>query len=694
MKMIDLPAFARLDGDRVTLIVATAGRVPSVVYWGPRLIKDLDPDTLMALAARAEAPASPFPDLAVALTPQAGQGWPGRPGLAAHRGGAGWASLALLTRVDCHPDRLVFEADDEANGIALFHELVVEGDVIVAKTRLRNIGETQLAVELLAAPVMPLPGFATDIIGFEGRWAGEFQTVRQRRQMGSQVRENRHGRTSHDTFPGVIIAEPTTDESHGLAFGFHLGWSGNHRLAVETLNDGRGLVMLEALFLPGEVQLAPGESLTTPALYASVSSAGLSGLSQAFHRYLRSRPQHDRLRQKPRPVHYNSWEAVYFDHDSEVLKTLATRAAAVGVERFVLDDGWFPGRRSDKAGLGDWTVDAAVYPQGLQPLVDHVLGLGMEFGLWVEPEMVNPDSDLFRAHPDWVLGVASVPQLGFRDQLVLDFGRAEVRAHLFAAIDALLRQYPISYLKWDMNRDLSHPGAADGRPGARAHVLGVHDVLNRLRMAHDHVEIESCASGGGRADYGILGVTDRIWTSDSNDALDRLAIQRGFSHFFPAEVMGSHVGPSTCHTTRRKLSMGLRVATAMFGLRDLDARETDELAAGVALHKRHRGLIHCGDLVRIDHPDVSAFAIMASGQGEALVSATMIAEPRQSFSAPLRIPGLDPAAVYRIDRIWPQHLPWPMIPLLAATGAALAHAGLQLPRLHPATAVILHLTRQ
>jgi alpha-galactosidase len=703
MKMDDLPAFARLDGERTTLIVATAGGVPAVTYWGPRLADDIDPATLVALVARAEAPASPFPDIPLALTPQAGQGWPGRPGLAAHRDGQGWASLALLTSIEREPNRLLLRARDEANGMALSHELVLDGDVLIATASLQNIGKTPLSVEWLAAPVLPLPGFATDIIGFEGRWAGEFRTVRQPRHMGSWLRENRRGRTSHDAFPGVIVTEAGADEQHGLAYGFHLGWSGNHRLAVETLNDGRALVMMEALLLPGEVRLAPGESLTTPLLYASVSEAGLSGLSQAFHRHLRARPQHQRLRQKPRPVHYNSWEAVYFDHDPEVLKTLATRAAAVGVERFVLDDGWFLGRRSDRAGLGDWAVDPTVYPDGLQPLIDHVRALGMEFGLWIEPEMVNPDSDLFRAHPDWVLGVADAAQLGFRHQLVLDFGRAEVREHLFTAIDALLRTYRIAYLKWDMNRDLNHPGGADGRAAAAAHVRGVYNVLDLLRAAHPAVEIESCASGGGRADYGILAFTDRIWTSDSNDALDRLAIQRGFSHFFPAEVMGAHVGPATCHITGRKLSMALRVATAMFGhmgmeldLREMDASETATLAAGVALHKAHRALIHSGDLHRIDAPaGINAFAIVASDRSQALVSVTMITEPVTAFAAPVRITGVDPDADYRLTRIWPERLPGLMLPQgMIVRGNLLMKNGIQLPRLWPGTAVILHLVRQ
>ena len=698
-----LPPYVRLDGEAVTLVVATASGIPAVAYWGPRLPDATDPASLALLAARAEAPASPFPEVPLALTPQVGQGWPGRPGLIAHRDGLGWGSLATLTRIVCDGQRARFEAVDALNGITLVHDLVIEGDVLCAWTTLTNSGDSVLAVEALAAPVVPLPGFATDIIGFEGRWAGEFQMTRQPRQMGSWVHENRRGRTSHDAFPGLIIAEAATTESQGLAFGFHLGWSGNHRIAVETRNDGRGLAMLEALLLPGEIRLVPGESHSSPRLYASISSQGLNSLSHAFHRWLRARPEHQRLRAKPRPVHYNSWEAVYFNHDPAVLMDLATRAAAVGAERFVLDDGWFKGRRNDRTGLGDWTVDTDVYPQGLAPLIAHVESLGMEFGLWIEPEMVNPDSDLFRAHPDWVLAIPGAPQLGFRHQLVLDFGRAEIREHLFGVMNTMLSMHSIAYLKWDMNRDLSHPGGADGRAGAIAHTKGVYELLDRLRAAHPAVEIESCASGGGRADYGILARTDRVWTSDSNDALDRLAIQRGFSQFFPAELMGSHVGPGTCHSTGRKLSMALRVATAMFGhmgmeldLRALDAADIATLAAGVALHKRHRALIHSGDLVRLDAPDgINAFGIVASDGHEALFSFTMITEPRSSFAAPIRLAGLEAGALYALHRVWPERLgaAWPLADGGIFSGTALMQAGLQLPRLWPGTAVILHLKR-
>lgn len=694
-----LPAFARLDGGAATLVLGFGNGVPEWLYWGPRLSEATTPELLAALMARGEAPASPATPVPLALTPQAGDGWAGRPGLMAHRDGLGWASLARVLAVEQALGRLIITSRDAANGLLLVHDLALDAQgVLVATTTLTNTGDAPLAVEALAAPVLPVAEALTDIIGFEGRWAMEFQTRRFARGLGAHVRENRRGRTSHDAFPGLMLTEAAATETAGTAMGVHLGWSGNHRLAVESFNDGRALVMAEGLLLPGEVRLLPGESLSSPVLYAAVSTQGLNGLSQAFHRHLRARPSHARLRAKPRPVHYNSWEAVYFDHDPAVMMDLASRAAALGIERFVLDDGWFRGRRSDRAGLGDWQVDTGVYPDGLAPLIAHVRGLGMEFGLWVEPEMVNPDSDLYRAHPDWVLATPPAPQLAFRHQLVLDFGRAEVREHLFGAIDALLSEHPIAYLKWDMNRDLSHPGGADGRPGARAHVLGVHEVLDRLRAAHPAVEIESCASGGGRADYGILARTDRVWTSDSNDALDRVAIQRGFSHFFPPELIGAHVGPETCHITGRRLRMGLRVATALFGhmgvecdLRALGAQEAADLAAGIALYKAERGLIHTGDLVRLDSPaGTSGVMIIDAAADAALLSWTVLTAGAAS-GARLRLAGLVPEAVYAAELLWPPRL---RAELPEASGEMLCLVGLDLPRLRPETGVIIRLTRR
>lgn len=710
MSASDTP-FVRLDGRTCSLIVDCRGGAPSVLHWGAKLAADLDPADLVLMAAREAAPCSPATSPPLALSPLLGQGFPGAPGLQAHRDGQAWATFTRIERIErVEPSVVEIVSVDDHNQLKLVHRLELRPDqnVLVASTRVVNTGERPLVIDACPAPTLPLPPEASHLIHLDGRWSGEFQTRRTPLGQGAMVRENRRGRSSHDAYPGLIAECSPAGENHGEVFGFHLGWSGNHRIHAETLSDGRAFVQLGELFMPGETRLAPGAAYDSPKLYAAWSDAGLSGLSRAYHDWMRARPQHARLRAKPRPVHYNTWEAVYFDHDQDRLAQLVDAAAAIGAERFVLDDGWFRGRRDDTAGLGDWFVDEAIYPHGLKPLIERVLASGMEFGLWVEPEMVNPNSDLFRAHPDWVLGCPPAPQLSFRNQLVLDFGRPEVREHLYARLDALLSGHPIAYLKWDMNRDVTHPGGQDGTAGAHAHVEGLYEVLDRLRVAHPQVEIESCASGGGRADFSLLERTDRIWTSDSNDALDRLSIQKGASLFIPAELMGAHVGPTDCHITGRRVSMATRVSTALFGHFGIEANllaltedERAELAEGVALHKRLRDLIHTGDLHRLDRPaNENAFGIVSKDRAEAAFAYTLIREQDAYFAGRLRLAGLEAAARYRVKLVWPKAMTTrsELVDALREgvllDGRSLMAVGLQLPRMHPQAAFILHLERQ
>jgi alpha-galactosidase len=469
------------------------------------------------------------------------------------------------------------------------------------------------------------------------------------------------------------------------------------------------LVSLGALLLPGEVRLAPGETYASPEIVAAYSGQGLSMLSRKFHDHVRTKLLRPEMRAKPRPVHYNTWEAVYFDHDVEKLMELATRAAGIGVERFVLDDGWFGGRRHDRAGLGDWTVSRDVYPDGLGPLVDHVTKLGMEFGLWFEPEMVNPDSDLYRAHPDWVLGLEGVGQIPFRSQLALDISRPEVADYLFHAIDAILRDHDISYIKWDMNRDLSHPGDSSGVPRAFAQVGALYALLDRVRNAHPHVEIESCSSGGARADMGVLAHSDRVWTSDSNDALDRQVIQRGASFFLPLEVLGCHVGPAKCHVTERRLSMEMRAATALMGHMGLELNlltertaDLDVLKNAIDLHKKHRALLHNGDVFRLDSaPQLIASGVIARDKSEALYSVAYVASDAKVLPGRFQFTGLDPQRSYRLQLVWPTNwLPIKGPSAIEAldlkgegaifSGTALMHGGPQLPHAFPETCLLFY----
>jgi alpha-galactosidase len=368
-------------------------------------------------------------------------------------------------------------------------------------------------------------------------------------------------------------------------------------------------------------------------------------------------------------VHYNTWEAIYFDQDETTLKALAERAAAVGAERFVLDDGWFKGRANDRAGLGDWVVDTKKFPNGLSPLIAHVRSLGLEFGLWVEPEMVNPDSDLARAHPDWIRRDGDGLLLQ-RHQAVLDLAKPAVSEHLFGMLGALLAQHQISYLKWDMNRDLT--GGGHG-----AYVRALHALIDRVRAAHPGVEIETCASGGGRCDYGMLSRAERVWVSDSNDALDRFAIQRNAFLFLPPEVCGAHVGPAHCHITGRRLSLDLRAHVAMFGhmgleldLRALSDKEAERLKAHIANHKQFRALLHSGLVWRIAvDDDHGAIAVTAADRSRALLLFVRTGSTALGRGAIVKVPGLADDVTYRVAAVAP------VTPSVEASLAPALHAG-------------------
>jgi alpha-galactosidase len=403
----------------------------------------------------------------------------------------------------------------------------------------------------------------------------------------------------------------------------------------------------------------------------------------------------------------NTWEAVYFDHDLSKLLALADRAARVGAERFVLDDGWFGSRRDDTSGLGDWFVSHDAHPHGLGPLIEHVIGLDMGFGIWVEPEMVNPDSDLYREHPEWALTTDGYEPVLYRHQLVLDIARPDAFDHIFGRLDALLHEHDISFVKWDMNRDHVAGSGADGSAGTHAQTTALYRLLDELRSRHPDVEFESCSSGGARVDFEILRRTERVWTSDCNDALERQVIQRGASMLIPPELMGAHIGPERSHTTNRRHDLAFRATTAMFGhlgvewnLLSLDDGELDALAELIALHRQFRSLLHGGDTVRFDTEEAYiAHGVYASDRSEALISFAMTQSAPSLTPPPLLVPGLEPTRRYRVV-----HLPLPgerrgmnlSMPAWHAegvtlTGGLLGSTGLQLPALHPETAILLHL---
>lgn len=707
-------AIIRLDGQRSSYVIDTSGPgVPLCRYWGARLPEVLDLTTLPGLLQGRILHSSVDQEIPFTLFPELGLGWFGAAGLLGNRDRRDWATAFTLETAERTTEGLKLRCRDAVAGLELVLEIALDQDtdVLTRRTLLRNLGSSDYGLEWCAAGAFALPSYCTEALVFEGQHTQEFQELRVALRTGTWSRENRRGRTSHDSYPQLVAGNAGFSEDAGAVYGFHLDWSGNHRLLVDCQNDATRQVQLGEWLAPGELVLAPGEVYESPTVYASFADQGLNQLSDSFHRYARRRvfrwPGDD---MSPRPVHLNTWEALYFKHQMADLKALARAGAVLGVERFVLDDGWFVGRNDDHAALGDWVHDPKKYPQGLGPLVDYVRGLGMEFGLWVEPEMVNPDSDLYRAHPDWALHLEGRPNLTARNQLVLDLSRPEVSDYLYEALHALLSEHPIGYLKWDHNRDLTHAGSR-GLPAYRNQSLALYELLRRLRAAHPEVEIESCASGGGRIDYGILGLTQRVWTSDSNDALERQLIQRGYLRFFPPEIMGAHVGPSPAHTSGRRHSLAFRAATALFGhfgleldVRHLDQAERSELAAWIALHKRFRGLLHSGRSWRLDRlePGTLGHGVVSADRTEALYAIVQMDTSKRRQPPPVQLPGLDPQATYRLALVGPQPpMVRPATPAaealaagtLTAPGALLAAAGLRTPTLPPETALLIHLEK-
>ncbi len=679
----------RLDDRWQTLVLAARDDAPpEAVYWGAPLPVGED---LAAIAAAGlmDLTGGMLDALApVSLCPETSAGFHGQPGLVVSTAdGSPLAPRFRLAdvRVDAHG--LTFVMADAALGLTCAARIATNGSGLL---ELASTLEAEAPVRLgwLAAPVLPGPQLADEIIDVSGRWIGEFQLNRVPWRPGVRMREARTGRSGHEHFPGALFPGRGAANTAGEVWAFHYGWSGGHRMLAEELPDGRRQIQFGHC---AGSETAPAMRFETATLYAAYSDVGLNGAAVRFQRHLRDRLVRWPDRERPRPVHYNCWEAVYFDHDLEALQAIADRAAALGAERFVLDDGWFGRRDDDTTSLGDWVVDARKWPDGLTPLIAHVHRLGMTFGLWFEPEMVNPNSDLYRAHPDWALGPAD--QVLGRGQLVLDMARELVRDDLFGKIDALLREYPIDYIKWDHNRLLPQPDAAQAR--------GVYALLDRLRAAHPGLEIESCASGGGRIDFGILARTHRVWLSDSNDALERLRIQHAAALFLPAAVTGSHVGPRACHSSGRVLPIAFRAWVAAqrhmgfeMDLRELDAAEAATLAAVTAWWKANRGWSMDADILRLDSADPAVVAEMqlARDGGRFVLFAGQAEASAQILSRPLRLTGLDPAAVYRVGLRNPEDAPpqsrGPVAlkagPLML-TGRYLMSRGLTLPLAWPAT---------
>lgn len=683
----------RIDGDAITLVFAQQGSVvPALIHAGAALPAAED---LGALARAVQPPRhASQPEIAplASLWPQSGRGYMGQPALIARRGDKALpmdlvpdAGSTVGPR-GCH---LVFT--DPVAGISIAIDWQISsGDVIRARSTITNHGTTPLAVDRIASLCLPLPAWATHATRFHGRWAAEMQEGTAAIPHGRSGGASRGGRPGFDGGNWLILHDAGFSADQGQGLALHLAWSGDHDSLIERDADG-AIVQIGPRLDPGEIVLAPGGRFVTPDAVLALGLAGRNAVRRAFHAHLRRAVLPDRANWPARRVHLNSWEAVAFGMDEDRLVQLARAGQAIGIERFVVDDGWFAGRRNDRTSLGDWVPDVQRFPAGLDRLIATVAGLGMDFGLWVEPEMISPDSALYRAQPDWCLHRPGLDRPTQRHQLVLDLARPEVSAHLFGVLDRLLMAHAIAYLKWDHNREL-FPNDGVGHAQAQAH----HALIDRLRLAHPNVEIESCASGGGRIDHAMLSRCHRVWPSDNNDAIDRLRINRAWSLFLPPEVLGNHVGPCPNPITGRALPMAFRAKVAMFGHMGVEAdpgamaeAERHTLAAHIACYKQYRGLLHSGVQRELAFDDAGLFGTMVADDTNALALVARTDLSGDYNARAVRFPGLVPDAFYEIG--------FPLADSaagLALSGRMLADAGLVLPLSRPATAHLIAFTRQ
>lgn len=697
----------RLDSKASTLLIEVNAEAPLIRYWGARLGADPEPE--LWCPALPQAGQDELRHLSIA--PTLADGTFLEPALRAHFKGVGWAPQWRVQATEHNQSQIRFNlsSSDQRYKLCWQVTLDAEADVLLFDVSIENQSQSCLALEQWLT-TLPIPRQFGEVLHFTGRWVQEFQPNRLPLAIGSLEFTNLKGRTSHDHFPGILIGEPGFSARQGEVIAFHLGWSGNHRLRIERSQSGLTQFQAGTHLLPGEMGLEPGETFTAPTLYATRSNKGFNSIGHNFQRFVR-RQLLDWPVQKPRPVHINTWEAIYFDHTQQALDDLAKAATDVGAERYVLDDGWFLGRRNDSAGLGDWTVDTRIYPEKLHPLAATLEQQGLEFGLWVEPEMVNPDSNLYRAHPEWALAIEGQHQPLARQQRVLDLTRPEVAAWLFEHLDALLKEYPITYLKWDMNRDLVQAADQNGRAATHKQTLALYQLLTRIRKAHPGVEIESCASGGARMDYGILKHCHRFWLSDCNDAHERQQMQQWATLFFPAEVLGSHIGPLSSHTTGRMHNLATRAGTAMFGhmgvewdVRQLTTEERQSLRHYIQLHKDWRDLIHKGlrSQLEAEDPNQIAFQIEPepnTNEDRHLVSVFQRQTPQLAVPGSLKLTGLEQDLRYGVNLLIEPtqtgHLmkarPAWMETNTAYSGESLMKMGLPMPVMDPDTLLIFSL---
>lgn len=591
-------------------------------------------------------------------------------------------------RGDAETEGLEIRLEDKASGLNawLVYRVFEDEDVITRSVRFENRGGKTITLRKAASLCLDMDHGAQDVILFHGRHCMERIPERRRAPRGGKLDvESRRGMSSHQSNPFVILCDPGTTERQGECRGAMLMYSGNHLEEIGV--DQAGSLRLVCGIHPEGFswELKPGESFRTPEAILSYSGEGLNGLSRNYHRLIRERVIPARWRRAAKPVLVNSWEACYFDFDAEKIMKLAYAARDLGMEMLVLDDGWFDGRNDDCTSLGDWTADEGKLGCSLKELAERIHGLGLRFGLWLEPEMISPDSKLYRAHPDWALADPDREPTFGRSQLVLDMGRDEVVDSLYETISRLVRETGLDYIKWDFNRspaNLYSGALPPHRQGETAHrfMLGTYRLLDRLTKDYPEVMIEGCSGGGGRFDAGMLYYCPQIWCSDDSDAVERLEIQRGTSYGYPPCAMGAHVSACPNHQTFRTTPLDTRGIVAMAGTfgyeldpDKLTEEEKETVRRQIAVFHRYEALLEQGDYYRLDETgeekDHTAWMVVAPDRSEALVSIVTVHTRANSAFPFVRLQGLDPVRRYLREDTGE-----------TLTGAALMYGGIRLPQ--------------
>lgn len=572
--------------------------------------------------------------------------------------------------------------------VSLHYRLDPDNDLLRRSATFHNHGSDTIILERSFSAVWHLPRQFAErtLTTLAGQWISEMHMQQRPLVAGTTLLESRKGITGATANPWFALQSRDQDHQGEVYFGA-LAWSGNWVIRITSDNTGATAIAGGIHDHDFRWSLQPGSEFATPDFVAGFADDGLNGMRHRLHQHTRQHVLPRSHSTQPRPILYNSWEATIFDVHEPGQLALAEKAARLGVELFVVDDGWFKGRNHDRAGLGDWFADPHKFPQGLSPLIAQVHALGMQFGIWVEPEMVNPDSDLYRAHPDWVYHFPQRQRSESRNQLVLNLGREDVQHYLFTVLNQLVSDYPISYIKWDMNRPISEPGWPDYRKeGGDAreiwvrHTRGVYTIMDRLRAAHPQLSIEACASGGSRADLGILERTDIIWTSDNTNPEARLFIQEGFSLIFPARVMSAWV---TDNRDRNTIPFSYSCHVAMLGALGIGGNllhwsdaDMDEVAKWIAVYKQIRPLVQDGEQTWLlsphdHHGNLAAVQYTSPDAHEAVVFAFRRPNVFGDILPPLRLQHLLPTERYTVS-----FAGLPSEPVYQHSGAALMHAGI------------------